>query len=154
MKPLFQASTRAELLILLLLYALFYGLVMINYIDLVVNGSAIPGYHLWLVLLVFMPFILVLLLYGPRNWELTIGLGLLASLCNDLFWQPMSYVFFGKAVDLLRWYAWQLGFSDSFTWTFNAGFFKFEVTSLLMGLSIYVRILFVALLVYRWWTTD
>jgi hypothetical protein len=36
-------------------------------------------------------------------------------------------------------------------WTFNGGFFAFPMTSLLMGLSIYARIIAVTLLTWRWW---
>lgn len=150
--------TKSQLLIWLISISLFYGLIMVNYIDLTVSGSSAWGYHLWLTAMYFMPFISIFAFEGLRNWELVASLGFLTSLMNDLFWLPMYRLIGGGTwipnISLAEWYRWQLGFGDNLTWTFNGGFISFQVTSWMMGLAIYVRIIIVILLLYRWWTIE
>jgi len=125
----------------LFIFSIVYGLFYVNYIDLVVPGSNVPGYHAWLGVTYFISFIPVILILGLREWKLVLCLGLVASLMNDLFYYPISLLFFGRAPDLYSWYMFQLGFRGFTTaWTFNAGFLTFKVTSLLMGASIYARV--------------
>jgi hypothetical protein len=94
----------------------------------------------------------LLFLLGFDNWKLVAGMGLLGSLFNDLGYYPAAFLFFGRKVDLAEWYVFQLGFKGMETaWTFNGGFFTFPMTSLLMGLSIYARVIAVTLLTWRWW---
>ncbi|MEM4865920.1 MAG: hypothetical protein QXY09_05465 [Acidilobaceae archaeon] len=90
-------ESRKELLTKLLLYSLIYGLIHVNYIDLVVPGSNAPGYHLWLIILYFAPFIPVLFILGFDDWELLVSMGLIASLMNDLFYFPIGNL-------LLKWF--------------------------------------------------
>ncbi|MEM2815892.1 MAG: hypothetical protein QW056_04835 [Candidatus Bathyarchaeia archaeon] len=134
----------------LFIFSIVYGLFYINYIDLVVPGSNVPGYHAWLGVTYFISFIPVILIWGIREWKLVLCLGLTASLMNDLFYYPISLLLFGKAPDLYGWYMFQLGLKG-FTraWTFNAGFFTFPITSLLMGASIYLRIAIIAALALK-----
>lgn len=131
----------------LFIFSIIYGLFYVNYIDLVVPGSSVPGYHAWLAVTYFISFIPIILIWGLKEWKLVLCLGLTASLMNDLFYYPVSLLLFGRAPDLYSWYMFQLGFKG-FTpaWTFNAGFMKFTVTSLLMGVSIYARIAIVTVL--------
>jgi len=79
-------------------YSLLYGLFVINILDLTVRGFW--GYHLFLILLYFLPFLAVGLVVGFEHWKLPLGLGLLTSLMNDLF-----YGFIGNA---LGWTHYQL----------------------------------------------
>jgi len=145
-------SSKTEFAVKLLVYSALYGLFHINYIDLIVPGSYIPGYHLWLTMMYFAPFIPILFLYGFDNWELVVSLGLLASLMNDLFYYPVGLILFGIRVDLVEWYKWQLGFKGlDVKWCFNGGFFRIPVSSALMGLSIYARIAAVVFLCWKWW---
>lgn len=125
----------------LFIFSIFYGLFYVNYIDLVVPGSNVPGYHAWLAITYFIPFITILFTWGIERWRLVIRLGLTASLMNDLFYYPVSLVLFGKSPDLFKWYLFQLGLKNfEQAWTFNAGFVKFPITSMLMGATIYLRI--------------
>jgi hypothetical protein len=129
---------------------LLYGLFVINILDLTVRGFW--GYHLFLILLYFLPFLAVGLVVGFEYWRLLLGLGLLTSLMNDLF-----YGFIGNALgwthyQLKQWMAWQFGFyGTEVKWYFNGGFFKIPVSSLLMGTSIYARIVAVYFLLRGWW---
>lgn len=134
----------------LFIFSIIYGLFYVNYIDLVVPGSAVPGYHAWLGITYFISFIPVILIWGIREWKLVLCLGLTASLMNDLFYYPVSLILFGKAPDLYNWYLFQLGFKGlARAWTFNAGLFTFPITSLLMGASIYLRIATIAVLAMK-----
>jgi hypothetical protein len=147
-----EGSSRAELLAKLSAYSALYGLLAINYIDLVTPGSSVPGYHLWLAFQYFAPFVPILFVLGLDDWELAAAMGLWGSLYNDLFYAPVGRLLFGRAVDLLEWYSFQLGLRGlEARWTFNGGFFTFPVTSLLMGLSIYARIALIAALLWKWW---
>jgi CheY-like chemotaxis protein len=66
-----------------IVFAVVYGFIFINYIDVISGGY--EGYHLWLVIMYFFPFATLSMLF-PRNLQLTIGLGLLVSLMNDVFY--------------------------------------------------------------------
>lgn len=139
----------------LILYSVIYGLLMINYIDLVTPGSNIPGYHLWLIIQYFAPFIPILCLFGFENWELVLSLGLLGSLMNDLFYAPIGILCFNKNYNLVDWYLWQLGFyMFDVKWQANIGFTLIPVSSLLMGVLIYARIITTAALCYKWWAES
>jgi len=147
--------SRGELLAKLLAYSAIYGLIHVNYIDLVAAGSSIPGYHLWLMALYFAPFIPVLLVLGFNDWELLLSMGLIASLMNDLFYHPIGMILFGRKVDLLDWYLFQLGFRGLETrWSLNLGFATVPVSSMMMGASIYTRLIITALLLIKWWREE
>ena len=145
-------ESKKEFLIKLIAYSSLYGLFHVNYIDLVTPGSNIPGYHLWLVILYFAPFIPILFLLGFDDWELAVSMGLLASLMNDLFYYPVGMLLFGRRYDLLEFYKFQLGLKGfEVRWFFNGGFFTFPVSSILVTSSIYLRVIAIYLLCYRWW---
>jgi hypothetical protein len=134
------------------IYSILYGLFSINYIDLVIAGPTIAGYHIWLTIAYFSLFIPLLLIFGFEDWELVGALGLTASLMNDAFYYPIGRLMLGITVNLSEWYAFQLGFKGfEVWWNFNAGFVTVPVSSLLMGLTIYARIGIVGALIYRWW---
>ena len=86
-----------------ILFSVFYGLIFLNYIDVMVPGSNDSGYHLWLTIMYFLPFI-ALTISSPRNWQLTIGLGLVASLMNDVFY-GVARNLMGVPLDLTRYYS-------------------------------------------------
>ncbi len=73
----------------LVLFAVVYGLLFVNFIDASKPDTAptvfANYYHVWLIGLYFMPFI-VFGLMNPDNWEIVVGLGLLSSLMNDGLW--------------------------------------------------------------------
>ena len=134
----------------MLLYSFFYGLFVINVIDLTVKSFW--GYHLFLIMLYFFPFLIVCLIIGFDDWELLAGLGLLSSLMNDCFYAYVGNAFGWTKYDLVKWTLWQLGFYGlDVKWHFNGGFFTIPVSSLLMGLSIYARIIFSYLVLLKWW---
>lgn len=89
-------------------FAVIYGLLPINWIDLF--NPAAPGYHVWLVIMYMAPFGIVVLLEGVSLLPLALSLGLLASLMNDLFYYPVGDLLFGMKVDVLSWWQGQLGF--------------------------------------------
>jgi hypothetical protein len=74
----------------LIAFSVLYGLFFINYIDIASSG-VISGYHMWLVLMYFLPFAGFSLL-NLKNWSLTVGLGLTASLMNDVFYGGIKYL--------------------------------------------------------------
>jgi hypothetical protein len=151
-------NPRQFTLLKLVVFALFYGIVFVNWIDLF-NGGAyiyvVPGYHIWVLMAYLIPFGLLLVIQGRKDWELALSLGLLASLGNDLGYFVVGNAYFGFHVNLLDWYAHQFGFYGSTTlFVFNGGFFSFGVPSWLMGASIYGRIAFVILSLRHWWRSQ
>jgi len=148
-------SSRRELLAKLIAYSSIYGLIHVNYIDLVVPGSNVPGYHLWLIALYFAPFVPILFTLGFDDWELLVSMGLTASLMNDLFYHPIGMLLFGREVNLLDWYLFQLGLKGlRVDWSLNLGFASIPVSSLLMGASIYARVVLTGILLHKWWREE
>jgi len=148
-------NKRQQTLLKLILFAAFYGIVFVNWIDLF-NGGAyiyvVPGYHIWVIMAYLIPFGVLLVTQGRKDWELALSLGLIASLGNDLGYFVVGDAFFGFHVNLLDWYAHQLGFYGTTTlFVFNGGLFSFSVPSWLMGAAIYARIAVVLLTLRRWW---
>jgi len=132
----------------LIIFSVFYGLVFINYIDIITAGGAIYGYHLWLVLMYFLPFAVFSML-DLKNWKLTISLGLLASLMNDVFYGLTKYMI-GIPYDLTRYYSNWLIPQNTLLFNLNLGFAVLPVYSWMMALSIYARIIPIVLLLYSW----
>ena len=152
------SNPRQITLLKLVVFAAFYGIVFVNWIDLF-NGGAyidiVPGYHIWVIIAYLIPFGLLLVVQGRKDWELALSLGLLASLGNDLGYFVVGDAFFGFHVGLLDWYAHQFGLYGSTTlFVFNGGFFSFNVPSWLMGAAIYGRIVVVALSLRHWWNSQ
>ena len=150
-----RPNQRQLTLLKLVVFAAFYGIIFVNWIDLF-NGGAyiyvVPGYHIWVIIAYMIPFGILLVIQGRKDWELALSLGLLASLGNDLGYFVVGDAFFGFQVNLLNWYAHQFGFYGSTTlFVFNGGFFSFNVPSWLMGVAIYGRIAVVLLSLRRWW---
>ena len=134
----------------MLAYSFVYGLFIINIIDL--TTKIFPGYHLYLTTLYFFPFIIVCLTIGFDDWELLMGLGILSSLMNDLFYAPIGNIIGWTNYNLTEWYKWQLGlYGLDVKWYFNGGIFTIPVSSILMGLSIYTRIVIAYLVLLKWW---
>lgn len=122
-------------------FAVIYGLVFINYIDIAIAYGIRSGYHLWLILMYFMPFVLL------SDIKQCLALGLIASLCNDLFFYPLSNLIAGKNYDILEIYMFQLGFQlFHVRWYADLLFVRIPVSSLLMGTTIYARLVLVTLL--------
>lgn len=131
-----------------LVFAVVYGLVFVNYIDNISGGFS--GYHLWLVFMYFFPFFATSIFF-PKSWQLTIGLGLLASLMNDVFYGVVRNLM-GFPFNL-KWYytAWLIpGKADLFQ--MNLGFAVVTVVSWMMAASIYARIIAVVFLLGKWRT--
>jgi len=148
-------NQRQLTLLKLIVFAAFYGIVFVNWIDLF-NGGAyiyvVPGYHIWVVMAYMIPFGLLLVIQGRKDWELALSLGLIASLGNDLAYFVVGDAFFGFKVNLLDWYAHQFGlYGNTLLFTFNGGVFSFGVPSWLMGASIYGRVAVVLLSLRHWW---
>ncbi|MDA4125443.1 MAG: hypothetical protein OK438_08390 [Thaumarchaeota archaeon] len=144
------SSAKQLTLVKLVLFALFYGFVNVNWIDLYYNQ--VPAYHIWLILTYMAPFGVLLVFQGFKNWQLAFSLGLLVSLVNDLGYYFSGDLFFGFHVQLLPWLSGQLGFEGSTVlFVFQGGLFIIPVTSYLMAASIYGRIAVVAGVLYHWW---
>ena len=146
-----QPTTKKQLtLVKLVLFALFYGFVNVNWIDLYYNR--VPGYHIWLILTYMAPFVVLLVFQGLKDWQLALSLGLLVSLVNDLGYYVSGDLFFGFHEKLIPWVYGQLGFEGGKAlFTFQGGFFTFRVTSYIMGASIYLRAAVVLVVLYQWW---
>ena len=149
-----RPQDRRQLTLLkLVLFAAFYGFVEINWIDL--YGNQVPGYHLWLILAYMAPFGVLIVFQGLKDWQLAFSLGLLVSLTNDVGYFIAGDLFFGKQVAILPWLAGQLGLQGgTVLFNFSGGVITFPVMSWLMGLSIYLRILVVAIVLYHWWRSS
>ena len=145
------SKSRLGFLLKLLLYGFIYGTVFINWIDLFVGPVHVPGYHLWLTFMYFLPFFMVLVFRGLEDWELMLGFGLFTSLLNDTLYYVVGKWLFGFKVDLLEWYRCQLLPVCNKEVVFDFLFFKLKPYPYLMPLSIYARIVAVYLLLYRWW---
>ncbi len=144
------SSAKQLALVKLVLFALFYGFVNVNWIDLYYNQ--VPAYHVWLILTYMAPFGVLLVFQGFKNWQLALSLGLLVSLVNDLGYYFSGDLFFGFHVQLIPWLQGQLGFEGSkVLFVFQGGLFTIPVTSYLMAASIYGRIAVVVGVLYHWW---
>ncbi|MCL5949712.1 MAG: hypothetical protein M1490_04465 [Candidatus Bathyarchaeota archaeon] len=132
----------------LIAFSAFYGLFFINYIDIITAGSSQNGYHLWLVLMYFLPFV-GFSLQNLTNWRLTLGLGLTASLMNDVFYGGLKFLF-GLPLDINWYYSNWLIPQGTQLFSLNLGFAFIPVYSWMMALSIYIRIAIVALLFWTW----
>jgi hypothetical protein len=143
-------DSRQFVLLKLILFSAFYGLIMINWIDLF--GKSVPGYGVWLILTYMAPFGVLLVFEGWDAWPLAVSLGLLVSLFNDIGYFFIGNLLFGFHEPLGPWISGQLGFGGSNIVTyFEGGSFSISVTSWMMGLSIYVRAVVVAAILYYWW---
>jgi hypothetical protein len=148
-----ESKNKLRLLVKFLIYSLIYGLFFINIID--INIRSFFWYHWVLIFLEFLPFLVICLILGWKNWDLFLALGLLSSLMNDLFYAPMSNYFFGGSYNLSEWFLQQLGFRGNIViYHFQGGFFTFPVTSWLMGLSIYLRIVLIFFLLRNWLSKE
>jgi uncharacterized membrane protein HdeD (DUF308 family) len=137
-------------LLKLVLFALFYGLVLINWIDL--YRKHVPAYGVWLILTYFAPFFVILIYEGFRHWSLVLSLGLLVSLANDVGYYFVGNLLFGFHKDLPKWISGQIGLDGTTTVTyFQAGVFSIPVESWMMGLSIFLRAVVVTAGLYYWW---
>ncbi|MCW4030302.1 MAG: response regulator [Candidatus Bathyarchaeota archaeon] len=130
-----------------LVFAVVYGLVFINYIDVITGGY--EGYHLWLVIMYFFPFATLTMIF-PRNLQLTLGLGLLVSLMNDVFYGVIRSMM-GLPLDLGWYYHNWLVPTDTLLFTLNLGFAIIPVYSWMMALTIYLRIILVFILLRMWY---
>jgi hypothetical protein len=117
-------------------------------------SNRIPGYHLWLTFIYFAPFITVLLLYGWRDWELTLGFGLFTSLMNDLLYYIIGRYVFYIPVNLYEWYKCQLLPVCDKQIYFDFLFFKVKPYPYLMPLTIYARAVVTYLLLYKWYIEE
>jgi hypothetical protein len=143
-------NKKQQTVLKLLIFALIYGFVNINWIDLFATNA--PAYHLWLILAYMAPFGVLLVFQGLKDWQLALSLGLLVSLVNDTGYYFTGDLLFGFHVRLVPWLAGQLGFLGSqVLFTFQGGIINFQVTSTLMGLSIYMRLAVVVFVLYYWW---
>jgi hypothetical protein len=131
---------------LYVVFSVVYGLVFINYIDVISGGY--EGYHLWLVIMYFFPFATLSMLF-PRNLQLTVGLGLVVSLMNDVFYGVVRNVM-GFPLDLTWYYNRWLLPGNATLFQLNLGFIVIPVLSWMMALSIYVRIIAVYFLLRIW----
>jgi uncharacterized membrane protein HdeD (DUF308 family) len=137
-------------LLKLILFSAFYGLVLVNWIDLFATSA--PAYHIWLILTYMAPFGVLIVFQGLKDWQLALSLGLLVSLMNDVGYYFIGDLLFGFHQALVPWVEGQLGFLGSqLLFTFQGGAFTIPVTSTLMGISIYARVIVVALILYHWW---
>jgi len=134
-----------------LAFGVVYGLFLVNWIDLFAGPGQVPGYHLWLLLAMLAPFLLLTFL-GPEHWKLFFSGFFLTTLMNDVFYYVVGTLF-GVRVDLAEWYSCQL-FGQCQAWHGNVvfDFFFVEVKPYpwLMPLTIWLRVLAVPILLWLW----
>ncbi|HEV2317622.1 MAG TPA: hypothetical protein VGV89_08635 [Thermoplasmata archaeon] len=148
---LHPTDPRQIVLLKVVLFSLLYGLVLINWIDLF--GKSVPAYGVWLILTYFAPFTVMLVYEGFSEWPLALSLGLLVSLANDVGYFFVGNLLFGFHTNLPPWILGQLGFQgNQIVTTFEGGSFAIDVTSWMMGLSIYLRAVVVSVGLYYWWS--
>jgi hypothetical protein len=136
---------------LYIVLAIVYGVVFINYIDLVFSGGGSGGYHLWLIPMYFFPFFALSALSFRRNIRLTLALGLIASLMNDVFYGPVGYLFGSTRIpDLGAYFSHWLIPSNAHLFNLNLGFTIVEVTSWMMSITIYARIFLIFVFLRAW----
>jgi uncharacterized membrane protein HdeD (DUF308 family) len=141
---------RQFVILKLIFFAAFYGLILINWIDLF--GKTVPGYGIWLILTYMAPFGVLIVFEGWQSWPLATCLGLLVSLFNDVGYYFIGNLIFGFHESLGPWIAGQLGFRGSTIVTyFEGGNFSIAIPSWMMGLSIYLRAIVVGAILYYWW---
>jgi hypothetical protein len=147
---LHPTDPRQFVLLKLVFFSSFYGLILINWIDLF--GKTVPAYGIWLLLTYMAPFGVLIVFQGLEAWPLATSLGLLVSLNNDVGYFFVGNLIFGFHEPLGPWISGQLGFHGSQIVTvFYGGDFTIDVTSWMMGLSIYLRAAVVGLILYYWW---
>lgn len=138
-------------LILLFLFSIIYGLLVINYVDLLVNPSIMKGYHLWLQSMYLIPYIPLVIAGGVKLILLCVTLAIITSLMNDLFYAPVGILLLNRKYDLVDWYLFQLGFKGSeVRWFMDYGVIEVPVSSLELGISIYLRIIITFLLIAKY----
>ncbi len=138
-------------LLKLILFSAFYGLILINWVDL--YGTAAPAYHIWLIMTYMAPFGVLIVFQGLKDWQLAVSLGLLVSLMNDVGYFFVGDLLFGFHRALVPWVEGQLGFHGmQVLFIFQGGAFTIPVTSILMGFTIYARVAVVSAVLYHWWT--
>jgi len=119
-------DVRQMTLLKLILFSAFYGLVLINWVDL--YGTSAPAYHIWLVMTYMAPFGVLIVFQGFKDWQLALSLGLLVSLMNDVGYFFVGDLLFGFHRALLPWIEGQLGFQGSTVlFTFQGGLFNIPV---------------------------
>lgn len=84
-----------------------------------------------------------------KNWNLTLGLGLTASLMNDVFYGSMKYLV-GIPYNLSHYYSLWLIPQNTVLFNLNLGFTTIPVYSWMMALSIYGRIFLIFVLLRGW----
>ncbi len=137
----------------IVLFALFYGFILINFIDSSFNNNNLtygPYYHFWLIAMYFAPFVLIGILL-PDHWEIFVALGLLASIMNDGLW-GFWHILVGDFSSSQFWswlYQWYVPTSDVL-FDLSLGV-KVPVYGWMMALSIYGRAVVVGLLLRKWW---
>jgi len=147
---LHPTDPRQFILLKLILFSAFYGLILINWIDLF--GKSVPAYGVWLILTYMAPFGVLIVFEGWQSWPLATSLGLLVSLMNDVGYYFVGNLLFGFHEPLGPWIAGQLGFlGPNVVTIFEGGSFTIDVTSWMMGLSIYLRAAVVGVILYYWW---
>jgi hypothetical protein len=126
--------------------SIIYGLVFINYIDIAYSGN---GYHLWLIAMYFFPFFALAIFNFRKNFKLTLSLGLMASLMNDLFFGPIKYLL-GLCSDIVRYFTLWLIPSNHVLFNLILGFSTIQIFSWMMAFSIYGRVALVFIMLKAW----
>lgn len=133
-------------------FSIFYGLIVVNWLDL--YPKDIPGYSVLLGILFLAPVVLLLMFTNWRKtWPLALGLTVVISLCNDLGYYFIGDLLFGLQHPLWHWFIGQLGFRgwDHVTGIHAPFGLHWKIASWEMGLSVYLRIALAILVLRFWW---
>ena len=134
--------------VLLFLFSILYGLLVINFVDLLVSPKIMNAYHLWPQSMYLIPYIPLMIVGGVKLIPLCVTSAIMTSLMNDLLYAPVGILLLNRKYDLVDWYLFQLGFRGfEVRWFMFYGVIEVPVSSLGLGISIYLRILITALLI-------
>lgn len=132
------------------LFSLFYGLVVVDWVDLFKHAT--PDYSVWLALLYVSPigFLFVIEDYR-RVWPLAVVFGLISSLANDLGYLFVGDLVFSFGRPILPWLAGQLGFLGLTPVSSIHALMRFRapINSLEMGAWVWLRVGLLAALSVR-----
>lgn len=134
-----------------ILFSIVYGLVFINYIDIsnTLSINHVNGYHLWLTMMYFLPFSILTIYKLRRNWKLMVGLGLISSLMNDIFY-GLIFQLFSSNLSLSWYYSNWLYPQSTQLFNLDLGLVLIPVYSWSMAISIYLRIVVIYILLRKY----
>ncbi len=124
------------------IFTILYGIIFINIYD--CRFPRFYGYHFFLLIVYVAPYIPLLLIRKIDIFNL-IWLGILISLFNDIFFFFIARALGARGFDIVWYYSNWLIPQKTYLGRWDFLFFKLDVYSWMMAVSIHARILFLIL---------